>query len=48
MSKLFLVRHAQSTSVSRLFFNRSKMSVASFNALPHLDRPDYADLVTYG
>lgn len=36
------------TSVSRFFFNRDRINLASFNGLPHLDDARYTDLVTYG
>lgn len=36
------------TSVSRFYFNHHKMSLASFNELPHLDHSRHADLITYG
>lgn len=35
-------------SVSRFFFNRDVLRLAGFNQIPHLDRPDRFDAISYG
>lgn len=35
-------------SVSRFFFNRDALKLASFNQTPHLDRSDRFDAISYG
>ena len=37
----------RNTGISRFYFNRHKISLAELNGVPHLDRPEYADLITY-
>jgi broad specificity phosphatase PhoE len=34
-------------SITRLFYNADKVTLSMFNALPHLDRPDRRELITY-
>jgi broad specificity phosphatase PhoE len=36
------------TSISRLFVGRSRVSLASFNEIPHLTDPELSRLVSYG
>ena len=38
----------RNTGVSHFYFNRSKMNLSSFNAVPHLDFPQRTNLITYG
>ncbi len=38
----------RNSSVCQYFFNADAMSLASFNCLPHLDRPERREFVTYG
>ncbi len=35
------------TSITRLFSRGGEISMASFNALPHLERPEHKDLITF-
>lgn len=35
------------SSVTRLVYGRGKVSLSSFNALPHLEKPDLRALITY-
>jgi broad specificity phosphatase PhoE len=37
----------RNSAVSELLFTRSRHSLLTFNTLPHLDHPDYADWVTH-
>jgi broad specificity phosphatase PhoE len=36
------------TAVCRFYLNPERFILASWNALPHLERPDRADAITYG
>lgn len=38
----------RNTGMSHFYFNRDMMNLSSFNAVPHLDHPGQANLVTYG
>ncbi|MGF6810566.1 broad specificity phosphatase PhoE [Paraburkholderia sp. Clong3] len=38
----------RNSSVCQYFFNADAMSLASFNCVPHLDRPERREFVTYG
>jgi broad specificity phosphatase PhoE len=38
----------RNSSVSQYVFNENAMSLVSFNALPHLERAERRELVTYG
>ena len=38
----------RNTSISHFFFTRHKISLASFNAVPHLDSVERAQHITYG
>ncbi len=38
----------RNTGISHFYFNRSKMNLSSFNAVPHLDFPERENLITYG
>lgn len=38
----------RNTSISHFYFNRDKMNLSSFNAVPHLDHPERNQLITYG
>lgn len=38
----------RNTGMSHFYFNRDMMNLSSFNAVPHLDNPEQANLVTYG
>ena len=38
----------RNTGVSHFFFNRKKISLTGFNAVPHLDSNDRAQHITYG
>jgi broad specificity phosphatase PhoE len=37
----------RNTSVTEFAFNPKRMMLVMYNALPHLDAPEYADWVTY-
>jgi hypothetical protein len=37
----------RNSSVSHGFFNQKVVRMASFNNVPHLDRPDRFDAITY-
>ena len=37
----------RNSSVSHGFFNEKVVRMASFNNVPHLDRPDRFDAITY-
>jgi hypothetical protein len=34
-------------SITRLIYNSQKISLSMFNALPHLERPEHRQLITY-
>lgn len=38
----------RNTGITHFYFNRSKMSLSGFNAVPHLDLPERTNLITYG
>jgi broad specificity phosphatase PhoE len=38
----------RNTSVSRFYLNRERFLLASWNGVPHLERPGRADSITYG
>jgi broad specificity phosphatase PhoE len=38
----------RNTGISHFYFNRSKMNLSGFNAVPHLDFPERANLITFG
>jgi len=38
----------RNTGMSHFYFNRDMINLSSFNAVPHLDHPEQANLVTYG
>jgi broad specificity phosphatase PhoE len=37
----------RNTAVSEFAFNPKRHALLTFNTLPHLDTPEYADLVSY-